>query len=102
MAEAPLSTDVPVPAVDGPEDALDRRDPLLRALAELSPGQRATVVLRYFDDQSEVETAAALGCRVGTVKSQTSRALTRLRELLADGAGEPRGVGQPTNRRGVR
>ena len=53
-----------------------RRD-LLRALATLPRGQRAVVVLRYFEDLTEAQTAQALGCSVGTVKSQCSRALTR-------------------------
>jgi DNA-directed RNA polymerase specialized sigma24 family protein len=44
---------------------------------------RAVLVLRYFEDLSELATAAALRCGVGTVKSQTSRGLTRLREVLA-------------------
>ena len=52
---------------------------LLRALDGLSPRQRAVVVLRYFEDQTEVETAAALGCSVGSVKSHHSRALAALR-----------------------
>lgn len=55
------------------------RDYLLRALAALPPGQRAVLVLRYFDDLSEGETAEMLGCSVGTVKSQAARALHRLR-----------------------
>jgi len=58
------------------------RDLLLRALAELPPGQRAVVVLRYFEDLTEAQTAATLGCGVGSVKSQSSRALARLRTLL--------------------
>jgi RNA polymerase sigma-70 factor (sigma-E family) len=63
-------------------DAYARRDLVVNALAQLAPRQRAAVVLRYFDDLSEAETAAALGCSVGTVKSQTSRAIARLRELI--------------------
>lgn len=55
-----------------------RRD-VLAALAGLPRGQRAVIVLRYFDDLSEQQTAAALGVSVGTVKSQTSRALAALR-----------------------
>ena len=55
------------------------RDYLLRALAALPPRQRAVVVLRYFDDLSEAETAQMLGCSLGTVKSQTARGLARLR-----------------------
>lgn len=58
------------------------RDYLLRALAALPRGQRAVLVLRYFDDLSEGETARMLGCSVGTVKSQTARALGRLRAAV--------------------
>jgi len=43
---------------------------------------RAVLVLRFFDDLTEAQTAAALGCRTGTVKSQTSRGLARMRALL--------------------
>ena len=52
---------------------------LLRALAGLSPRQRAVVVLRYFEDLTEVQTAAALGCSIGSVKTHHSRALATLR-----------------------
>ncbi|WP_377321297.1 SigE family RNA polymerase sigma factor [Pimelobacter simplex] len=56
------------------------RQDVLVALARLPRGQRAVVVLRYFDDLTEAQTATALGISVGTVKSQTSRALRTLRE----------------------
>jgi RNA polymerase sigma-70 factor (sigma-E family) len=59
--------------------ALDDRPALLDALRALGPRQRAVVVLRYWLDLSEAETAAALNCSVGTVKSQASRALATLR-----------------------
>jgi len=64
-----------------PELRIDR-DQLIAALARLSDGQRAVVVLRYFDDLSVDDTAAALRCSAGTVKSQTSRALAALRSAL--------------------
>jgi RNA polymerase sigma-70 factor (sigma-E family) len=60
---------------------VDQRDELFRLLLQLTPGQRAAIVLRYWEDLSEAEAAQALGCSVGTVKSATSRGLARLREL---------------------
>lgn len=66
----------------GDEAAVDDRDELWDALLRLGARQRAAVVLRYYSDLSERETAAAMGCSVGTVKSQTARALARLRAVL--------------------
>ena len=57
----------------------DARNDLLAALARLPRGQRAVVVLRYFEDLTERQTADLLGVSVGSVKSQCSRALTALR-----------------------
>jgi RNA polymerase sigma-70 factor (sigma-E family) len=65
-----------------PTGRSDDRDAVIRALALLPTRQRAVIVLRFLDDRSEAETAALLSCSVGTVKSQTSRALSRLREVL--------------------
>jgi RNA polymerase sigma-70 factor (sigma-E family) len=62
----------------------EERDELWAVLRRLPPGQRACLVLRYYEDLSERETAEILGCSVGTVKSQTSRALARLRKELSD------------------
>jgi RNA polymerase sigma-70 factor (sigma-E family) len=64
--------------------AVDLRDALRRVLPRLTPSQRAVVVLRYYEDLSEQQTADTLGCSVGTVKSQSSKALARLREALTD------------------
>lgn len=66
---------------DRPSDGHDAgvRQDVLVALAGLPRGQRAVVVLRFFDDLTEAQTAAALGISTGTVKSQTSRALRTLR-----------------------
>jgi RNA polymerase sigma-70 factor (sigma-E family) len=58
---------------------VDDRDALWRALAALPRRQRAVVVLRYYEDLSEPETASALGVSVGTVKSQAAKALATLR-----------------------
>jgi RNA polymerase sigma-70 factor (sigma-E family) len=59
--------------------AVDERDAVWRALGRLPAGQRAVVVLRYFEDMTEAQVASILGCSAGTVKSQASRALARLR-----------------------
>ncbi|MFN8079458.1 MAG: SigE family RNA polymerase sigma factor [Kineosporiaceae bacterium] len=59
-------------------------DELRRALAVLAPRQRAVIVLRYYEDLTERETAQLLGISIGTVKSQARDALTRLRALLPD------------------
>lgn len=67
----------------GQEQALERHG-LLVALAELPVRQRAVIVLRFYEDLTEATTAEALGMRVGTVKSQTSRGLARLREILGE------------------
>jgi RNA polymerase sigma-70 factor (sigma-E family) len=58
----------------------DDRSVLIGALQRLGPRQRAVIVLRYWLDLTEVETAASLNCSVGTVKSQASRALATLRQ----------------------
>ena len=70
-----------LPEVSGADGTagVDERDALWRALGMLPRRQRAVVVLRYYEDLSEAETAAALGISRGTVKSQASKALAALR-----------------------
>jgi len=70
--------------IAAPETRPDRTLMLTEALARLTPRQRAVVVLRYYDDLTERDTAAALGVSVGTVKSQTHLALRRLREAAPE------------------
>jgi RNA polymerase sigma-70 factor (sigma-E family) len=72
-------------AIPGWAQALDaRRIDLHRALDELTPRQREVVVLRYVVDLSEADTAAALGCAPGTVKSHATRGLAALRAALGE------------------
>jgi RNA polymerase sigma-70 factor (sigma-E family) len=71
----------PLPAE---ELAFEERDALWSAIRRLPARRRACPVLRYFEDLTEKETAELLGCSVGTVKSQTSRALARLKQELND------------------
>jgi RNA polymerase sigma-70 factor (sigma-E family) len=80
-----LTTEPPEPGRRPDEaEAVVRRTVLESALGRLTRRQRAVLVLRYFEDLSEVETAAVLGCSVGNVKSQTSHALRRLRTLAPE------------------
>jgi RNA polymerase sigma-70 factor (sigma-E family) len=72
----------PLGQADG-TDALHLRQALIQALASLPARQRAVLVLRYWEQFNEAETAEMLGCSVGTVKSSASRGLSRLREVTA-------------------
>ena len=62
------------------------RDLLVSALRRIAPRQRAVLVLRYWEDLDIAETARALGCSTGTVKSQTARGLAALRVAIASPA----------------
>jgi RNA polymerase sigma factor (sigma-70 family) len=80
--------DVPEVAVD-PAVASDVDALVFRALGQLPAGMRAAVVLRHVLDVSVADTAEALGCSEGTVKSQTARGLAQLRAALSDDSAEP-------------
>jgi RNA polymerase sigma-70 factor (sigma-E family) len=71
----------PTPAPD-PAVAVVLRDAVWQALQTLPPRTRAVLVLRYFEDFTEAQIASTLGCSVGSVKSQASRGLSRLRGKL--------------------
>jgi RNA polymerase sigma-70 factor (sigma-E family) len=80
-------------AAPDPTAEVDQRDALVQLLGQLPPRQRAVILLRYWEQRSETETAALLGCSEGTVKSAASRGLAHLRDLAApdeatDGATE--------------
>lgn len=79
------------PLAQDQSDAVAERDFLMRALAALPPRQRTVLVLRYFNDLSEAEIADALGCSAGTVKSQASRGLARLRDIAEPDTEPPAG-----------
>lgn len=84
-----IVADTPEVAVSDRADEHAHRDELVRAISALPARQRAVIVLRFLEDMSEAEAATALGCSAGTVKSQTSRALSKLRELLPSAAVTP-------------
>jgi RNA polymerase sigma-70 factor (sigma-E family) len=85
VASPPDLPDPVIPAAfaDGIDGAVVRA-----ALAALPPGMRAAVVLRYWADFSIEETAAILGCSKGTVKSQSAKAIAKMREVLGPGIEE--------------
>jgi len=79
--EHPLNADTEELAVEDRTAQVADRDLLVRALKDLPPRQRAVVVMRYWEDLTDAQIAAALNCSAGTVRSQASRALGRLRQL---------------------
>jgi RNA polymerase sigma-70 factor (sigma-E family) len=85
VSEVPAGEFATDPAgADDPAETAVQRLTLRRALLALSAKQRAVIVLRYFEDHTEAEAARVLGVSVSTVKTQTGRALERLRTLLPD------------------
>jgi RNA polymerase sigma-70 factor (sigma-E family) len=94
IGETPAET-LPEPAAASDfSGALDARERLRAALSTLPIRQRAVVVLRFYEDRSEAEVAQLLGCSRGTVKSQTAKALTKLRARLDDEFGLPQVEGE--------
>jgi len=81
------TADLPETAGAGHDDQVTLRASLVCALATLPPRQRAVIVLRFFHDLTEAQTAETLGITVGTVKSQTAKALAALR--VSDPLREP-------------
>lgn len=71
------------------EDRIADHELVHQLLMQLPLRQRAAIVLRFYEDLTEADTAAALGTRVGTVKAQVSRGLARLRQMLEDEHPEP-------------
>ncbi|HWJ81143.1 MAG TPA: SigE family RNA polymerase sigma factor [Nocardioides sp.] len=78
------AADLPETSDAGHADDVAARTSLMGALAQLPPRQRAAIVLRFYEDLTEAQTAAAMDCAVGTVKSQVSAGLAKLRALLGD------------------
>jgi len=72
------------PSPEGAALATEQRRVLLAAMGRLGESDRQVIACRFFLELSEAEMAAALGCRRGTVKSRLSRALHRLRAILAE------------------
>lgn len=75
---------VPETATGQCVDSVADREWLWRELLLLPPRQRAAIVLRYYDDLTEAQTAEVMGCAIGTVKSQVAAGLAKLRERLGD------------------
>jgi RNA polymerase sigma-70 factor (sigma-E family) len=80
---------LPERAVPDGHDARLERDAIWRHVQSLPVRQRAVLVLRFYEDMSEAQTAQLLGVSVGTVKSQCSRALSSLRQKLSDAGMAP-------------
>jgi RNA polymerase sigma-70 factor (sigma-E family) len=102
LREVNMSSPPEVPAISETH-TVELRGVLMDELRRLGPRQRAVIVLRYWEDQSESETARILGCSIGTVKSQAARGLARLRERLEADSGDgptpgasPKGTGVGT------
>ncbi len=85
QARQPASDDI---------SAVDLRDAMARMLRQLPPRQRTVIVLRYWEQRTEAETAELLGCSQGSVKAAASRGLQRLRELAGPWLAEEQAHGR--------
>jgi RNA polymerase sigma-70 factor (sigma-E family) len=81
-----ITSDLPEPPIQQPSP--ESRIMVLAALATLPPKARVIVVMRYWADMSVEDVAQLLGCSTGNVKSQSSRALEKLRHVLTETGGE--------------
>jgi RNA polymerase sigma-70 factor (sigma-E family) len=84
FADLPEPAGIGAAAADDDAEVATRRLVFVRALGELPPRQRVTLICRYYQGLDVAETAAALNCSEGTVKSQTARGLAALRRVLGD------------------
>ena len=82
--ERPMAEPPDLAGADDAAEAATRRVAFARALRQVPPRQRVTLICRFYQGMDVAETAAALGCSEGTVKSQTARGLATLREVLGD------------------
>ncbi len=78
------TAELPDHACAGPDGAVEQRSLVWPHLLALPPRQRAVVVLRFYEDLTEAQIAEQMGCSVGTVKSQSHRALASLRARLGE------------------
>ena len=94
--EYPTDVIPDAPSAGDPTRDSDLRDVVQRALDRLPRQMRAAVMLRFYDDMTEPEVAAALGVSVGTVKSTVARAVAKLRNDAELGVGEQQGLRDPS------
>ena len=77
---------LPDPGADDHADQVTQQSALWSALLDLPVRQRAAIVLRYYEDLTEAQTAEVMDCALGTVKSQVSAGIAKLRDRLGEDA----------------